>query len=108
MANYFGNSAARKKLAKSGGTANKKKGTNMLKKTGSKSAYAKLKSAGTKAGAVLALKKSGGGAARAAKKLKPRSKGQGAGGKYTTKAYQEYLKKMKAGQRKSNLQRINR
>jgi hypothetical protein len=103
MANYFGNSEARKKLSKSGGTANKKKGTNMLKKTGSKSAYAKLKSAGTKAGAILALKKAGGGAAKSTSKMNPKAKR-----KPSTKAMAEYNRKMKAGQRKSNLQRKSR
>ena len=105
----WGSLSARQKLiAATKKKTAKKTGTNVLKKTASKSAYAKLKSAGTKAGAKKKIIATAGGAARSTKNLNPRSKGQGAGSKYTTKAYQEYLKKMKAGQKKSNLQRKSR
>ena len=111
----YGSKAARDKLKKTGGSAKKKTGgsaaasrvlANLNNKTGiRKSAYSKLKNASTKA---LATKKLRSSAGTAKSNMPSKSKGQGAGGKYTTKAYQEYLKKMKAGQRKSVNQRKKR
>jgi len=105
----WGSLSARQKLiAATKKKTAKKTGTNVLKKTASKPAYAKLIKTSNRAGAIKKLKQTGGGAAKSTKNLNPRSKGQGAGSKYTTKAYQEYLKKMKKGQKKSNLQRKNK
>ena len=119
----YGSKAARDKLKKTGGSATKTTGginksrfgrtsTSTVKPksklVGSAAARKKLKDAAKNKIARDKLKKVGGGAAKSTKNLNPKSKGQGAGGKYTTKAYQEYLKKMKAGQRKSVNQRKSR
>ena len=88
----YGSKAAKDKLKKTGGTAKKSAAVvlaNKNKKTNiRKSAYAKLKNASTKAGAVKKLRSSGGSA-------------------ITSKADQmkAYRKRMAAGQRKSVNQR---
>tara|TARA_R110002020_G_scaffold53200_3_gene149111 strand:+ start:932 stop:1240 length:309 start_codon:yes stop_codon:yes gene_type:complete len=81
----------------------KSKGTNVLKKVGSKSAYSKLKSTSTKAGSIKKLKTVGGGSAKVSSKKRPYSKGQGIGGMYSVKEYQAYLNKMKAGHKKHGI-----
>ena len=118
--NSRGSTAAKNKLMKTGGTATKTTGginksrfgrtsTSTVKPksklVGSAAAIKKLKDAAKRKAALNKLKKTAG----TAKSNTPsKSKGQGAGGKYTTKAYQKYLDKMKAGQRKSVNQRKSR
>jgi len=116
----YGSKAARDKLKKTGGSATKTTGgikksrfgrtsTSTVKPksklVGSAAAIKKLKDAAKNKIARDKLKKTAG---TAKSNMPSKSKGQGAGGKYTTKAYQEYLKKMKAGQRKSVNQRKSR
>ena len=88
-----GSKSARDKLIKL--YKKKSKGTNVLKKVASKSAYSKLKSTSTLAGAIKKLKTIGGGAART---TKGKAKAPGKG--YTVKEYQAYLNKVKAGHKK--------
>ena len=82
--NSRGSTAAKNKLMKTGGTANRKKSALV----GSAAAIAKLRKASTKAGAVKKLRSSGGSA-------------------ITSKADQmkAYKKRTAAGQKKSNLSR---
>jgi len=99
----YGSKSARDKLKKTGGTANVKKGANKLKKTASNSAYSKLMKTSTRKAATDKLKKVGGGAAKSTKNMNPKAKTRP-----STKAMTEYQRRMKAGQRKSNLQRKSR
>ena len=80
----YGSKAAKDKLKKTGGSANRKKSALV----GSAAAIAKLRKASTKAGAVKKLRSSGGSA-------------------ITSKADQmkAYRKRMAAGQKKSSLSR---
>tara|TARA_R100001443_G_C3249601_1_gene152907 strand:- start:213 stop:536 length:324 start_codon:yes stop_codon:yes gene_type:complete len=92
------NPEAVKKLQRE--TARPSKGRNFLKELATPAAFAKLQSEGTRSGAIAKLKREGGGAARSTQGKNPKYKGQGAGGRYSTKAYEDFLRKMREGHKR--------
>ena len=81
-------------------TARPSKGRNFLAELATPAAFSKLRSESTYAGSREKLKKTGGSAATSRKDMNPRFKGQGAGGRYTTKAYADFMRKMREGHKK--------